>query len=160
MHPDRCLVAIERSKMRGQRLVRKVAKTQRPNLFGFRGNAIPTLIHGVPTSAIERVYLMYPCPWPKNAQRKNRWYLHPIMPHLVRVLRKDGLMIWTSDQKFFIDEARWVCETIYGLKVLAHGEIAPNPYNHLDQFPGGRTKFEQCFLRQGQPCYEVIVQKP
>jgi tRNA (guanine-N7-)-methyltransferase len=159
LYPDRFLIAIERSKMRGLRLVRKVARTPVSNLAGYRGNAIPALIHGVPSERLERLYLLYPCPWPKNAQRKNRWYLHPIMPHLLRALKPGGLMVWASDQKFYIDEARFVCETVYGMKVLVHGQIAPNAYNDLAQFDGGRSKFEQTFLKQGQPCYELVVEK-
>lgn len=157
-YPDRLLIAIERAKIRATRMVRKVGKTQLPNLVGIRGNAIPAVIRDVPDGRVERVYIMYPCPWPKNAQRKNRWYLHPIMPHLKRVLKPGGLLIWTSDQKFYIDEARWVCEEVYGLKVLVHGEIAPNAYNDMDRFNGPRTTFEKNFLSDGKPCFELIAQ--
>ncbi len=157
LYPDRFLIAMERCKLRGQRLERKVAKTARPNLVGFRGNAIPALVHGVPSGRLERIYILYPCPWPKNAQRKNRWYLHPMMPHLVRALQPGGLLLWASDQKFYIDEARWICENVYGLQVLVHGEVSPNPYNDLERFSGGRSKFERSFLESGQPCYELVA---
>jgi len=157
LYPEKLLIAIERSKIRATRMVRKVERTQHPNLLGFRGNAVPAVIRDVPSGRVERLYIMYPCPWPKNAQRKNRWYLHPMMPHLVRVLKEGGLIIWTSDQKFYIDEARWVCEQIYGMEVLVHGEIAPNAYNDMDKFDGPRTTFEKNFLGTGLPCYELIV---
>jgi tRNA (guanine-N7-)-methyltransferase len=157
-YPDRLMIALERCKLRGKRLEKKATKAQLPNFVGYRGNAIPAMIDGVPSGRLERIYILYPCPWPKNAQRKNRWYLHPMMPHLVRALEKDGLLIWASDQKFYIDEARWICETVYGLKVLVHGEIAPNQYNDLHRYDGGRTQFEKTFLGKGQPCYELIVQ--
>ncbi|MBY0371058.1 hypothetical protein K2X33_10250 [bacterium] len=159
LYPEKLLIAIERAKVRATRMVDKVQRTQAPNLLGFRGNAIPAVIRDVPSERAERVYIMYPCPWPKNSQRKNRWYLHPIMPHLVRVLQTGGLIIWTSDQKFYIDEARWICEQVHGLKVLVHGEIAPNSYNDMDKFEGPRTTFEKNFLSVGLPCYELIVQK-
>ena len=68
-------------------------------------------------------------------------------------------MIWASDQEFYINEAEYVCRTQYGLTQLAWGQIEPNPYNHLDQFPQGRTKFEFTFLQSSQPCYELIVAK-
>jgi tRNA G46 methylase TrmB len=118
------------------------------------------MVRGVPDARIDRTYILYPCPWPKTAHRRNRWYLHPIMPHLVRTLKPGGRLVWASDQEFYIDEARFVCESRYGLEVLAHGAISPNPYNDLEAFPGGRTKFERTFLEGGQPCYELVVRKP
>ena len=159
LNPDRFLIAIERSKMRGKRLVRKAKRSGLQNLAGFRGNAIPALIDGVPSESVDRIYLLYPCPWPKTSQRKNRWYLHPIMPHLSRILKKGGLIIWASDQRFYIEEAHFVCTKFYGLSPLVVGQVEPNAYNDLGNFPGGRTKFERSFLSQGQPCYELIVQK-
>jgi tRNA (guanine-N7-)-methyltransferase len=158
-NPSAFVVAIERSRMRGKRLVRKAVRSCLPNLAAFRGNAIPALIHAVPSESVERVYLLYPCPWPKTAQRKNRWYLHPIMSHLVRILKADGLLIWASDQKFFIDEAEFVCARKYGMETLVLGELSPNPYNDLEHSPEGRSKFERSFLERGQPCYELIVRK-
>lgn len=159
LHGDKQLIAIERSKTRGVRLVRKAAKSGLDNLAAFRGNAIPALIHGIPDRSVDRVYILYPCPWQRNSQRKNRWYLHPIMRHLVRILRPKGTLVWASDQKFYIDEARLVCERHHGMKVHEHGPIEPNPYNSLDLFPGGRTKFERTFLAAGQPCYELVAER-
>lgn len=156
--PDRFFIPVERCRMRAKRLLRKTSRSGLPNLVGFRGNAIPPLVHGIPSQSVERIYILYPCPWLKTSQRKHRWYLHPILPHFARVLKPGGLLIWASDQEFYIDEARLVCEQKLGLKVLVHGEVSPNPYNEMEAYPQGRTKFERTFLAQGQPCYEVILQ--
>lgn len=158
-HPDRQLIAIERCKERGKTLVRKTERSLLPNLASFRGNAIPALINEIPTESIERVYLLYPPPWPRNPQRKNRWYLHPIMVHLVRVLKKGGLLIWASDQEYYINEAAHVCDKRFGMETLAHGPLSMNSYNALDIFPEGRTKFERTFRAEGQNCYELICRK-
>jgi tRNA G46 methylase TrmB len=152
-------VSVERDRMRGNRLVRRMQRLGLPNFVGVRGNIVPNIIHRIPTECLDRIYFMYPCPFPKNSQSKNRWYLHPTMRHYVRTLKKDGLMIWTSDQKFYIDEARAVCEKIFHLEVLSHGHLQPNQWNHLDGFSAGRTKFEQHFFSTGHPCYELIVKK-
>ena len=151
---------MERCRHRAKRLVSKSQRLGRSNFLGIRGNAIPAMLHSIPDNSLERIYILYPCPWVKNSQRKNRWYLHPMMPHLFRTLKKDGLLIWASDQKFYIDEARYVCETHYKTAILVHGEIAPNEFNDLAHFDGGRTKFESDFLGQGLPCYELVVRKP
>ena len=158
-NPDANCIAIERCKERAQRLVRKASKSGLGNLAGFRGNAIPTLINGVPTASVERIYILYPCPWPKNAHRKHRWYLHPVMPHLVRILKPGGRLVWASDQRFYIDEARYVCESVYRMRVDAYGELTVNPFNDLEHFPEGRTKFERTFRAQGLPCHELVVTK-
>ena len=158
-HPEARLIAIERCRERAHRLVRKAARSGLPNFHGLRGNVIPTLMHGIPTESLDRIYILYPCPWLKTSQRKNRWYLHPVMPHLLRILRPGGLLIWASDQKFYIDEARYVCDSVYQLPVLSHGELSPNPWNDLALFPEGRTKFEATFRAEGNPCHELIVSK-
>ena len=129
------------------------------NLAGFRGNAIAALICAIPDNSLERIYILYPCPWPKTRHRKHRWYLHPVMPHLARILAPQGVLIWASDQKFYIDEARFVCQKYYGLIPLCHGPITPNAYNDLDRFPSGRTKFERDFLERSMSCYELVVKK-
>ncbi len=158
-NPDTYFVAVERERFRGQSLERKTARAALPNLSGFRGNAIPALVHEIPAESVERVYILYPCPWMKNSQRRNRWYLHPIMPHLSRILKPGGLIVWASDQKFYIDEAKFVCETFHGLETLAYGELAPNAYNSLDLFPEGRTKFERTFRAEGLPCHELVSRR-
>lgn len=158
-HPEIFFIPVERDRMRGNRLIYRASRKQLANVSAFRGNAIPALIHGIPEQSLERIYLLYPCPWPKTAHRKNRWYLHPIMPHLVRVLKPGGLLIWASDQRFYVDEAHYVCERHYGLETLAHGVLQTNPYNDLEEFPSGRTKFEHNFLKAGQACHELIVRK-
>ncbi len=159
-NPSISFVAMERCRHRAKRLVSKSQRMARPNFLGIRGNAIPAMLHSVPDNSLERVYILYPCPWVKNSQRKNRWYLHPMMPHLLRTLKPGGLLIWASDQKFYIDEARYVCEKHYQTPILVHGEISPNEFNDLASFDGGRTKFESDFLGQGLPCYELVVRKP
>lgn len=153
------LIAIERCKIRSGRMIQKFSKSGVSNIQGFRGNAIPALITGIPSESIERIYILYPCPWPKNAHRKNRWYLHTAMAHLVRILKPGGLLIWASDQEFYIREATFVSESKYQLKSLFSGPLAPNSYNDLVSFPAGRTSFESRFLTSGQPCFELISQR-
>jgi len=158
-NPGTQFIAVERDKERGNTLVRKAKRLGLPNFAGFRGNAIPAVITGIPDATLDRVFILYPCPWPRMSQRKNRWYLHPIMRHLVRVLKPGGVLVWASDQKFYIDEANWVCAHRHPLETLAVGEISPNPWNGFEYFPEGRTKFEKTFLQAGQPCYELVCRR-
>lgn len=155
--PEVSFVAIERCRQRGRRLERIAQRVARPNFVGKRGNLIPTMAHAVPAGSLERLYLLYPCPWPKTGQRNNRWYLHPVMPSFVASLRPGGVMVIASDQRFYVDEAAFVLANRYGFRIESHGVLAPNAWNELAAFPEGRTKFERTFLANGQPCYEVVA---
>lgn len=159
IYRDVFFIPIERDRHRGKRLLRRALRDPMANLHAVRGNAISALIQEIPHESIERIYILYPCPYPKTSQRKNRWYLHPLMGRLAWILKPGGLLIWASDQKFYIEEARYVCEKKFALKTLACGAIQPNPYNDLENFPAGRTKFEQSFFQSEVPCFELIVRK-
>ncbi len=158
-HPDILFVPVERCKTRGKTLARRTKKFKRDNFLGIRGNVVAHIASAIPAASLDRIYILYPCPWVKNSQRKNRWFLHPIMPHIVRALKPGGLLVWASDQRFYIEEARYVCGKKYPLEEISFGPLAPNEINLLADFPQGRTKFEADFLGQQQPCFELIVRK-
>lgn len=158
-NPDTLFIAIERDRMRGNRLLHRTKKAGLNNVKSYRGNIVPAFINGILENSLDRIYILYPCPWPKMSQRRNRWYLHPVMPHLVNCLKPDGLLIWASDQQSYIVEAEYVCNKKYNFKTVEQGELRANPYNNLAEFPSGRTKFEASFLELNQKCYELVVQK-
>jgi len=158
-HPHKNLVAIERDRMRGKRLVRRNEESGLSNFFGIRGNAIAAFFSQIPEASLERIYNLYPCPWPKSSQRKHRWHFHPVMPRIIAALEMEGYFIIASDQQFYIEEAHYTLPKQYGLKVIKFGEVSAHPLNGLEFFPEGRSKFERTFLSQGQPCFELILQK-
>jgi tRNA G46 methylase TrmB len=127
--------------------------------LGIRGNAISTLFTQIPQQSLERIYILYPCPWPKNSQRKHRWHFHPVLAKIISSLEKGGHLILASDQQFYVDEAHYVFHKKPEFTVLKYGAVSPHPLNGLELFPGGRTKFERSFLSDGQPCYELILEK-
>ncbi|MCB0405034.1 MAG: hypothetical protein KDD51_09625 [Bdellovibrionales bacterium] len=159
-NPQPTFLAIERDRHRGKTLESRAQKAGLDNFVGLRANAVPWVLHYVPEGALDRVYILYPCPWPKTSERKNRWYLHPFMEILLRKLRSGGHIIWASDQQFYIEEAAYTCDKKFSLRQIKKGELSPHPLNFLDRFESGRTKFEVDFLSKQQPCFELLVEKP
>lgn len=158
--PENSFLAIERDRYRGKTLEKRSEKAALSNFWGVRANAIPWVLHFVPENQVSRIYVLYPCPWPKTSERKNRWYLHPFMRVLLSKLAPGGHLVWASDQQFYIEEATYSCQQKFGLNILKSGELSPHPLNMLSHFPQGRSKFEADFLKRGQPCFELIAQKP
>lgn len=159
LFPEVRMIPIEICRERATTLLSRASRLGYSNLLPLRGSAIPQLIHGTPSRSLSRIYILYPCPWPKNSQRKKRWYLHPLMSVLIDRLKLGGVIIWASDQKNYIDETRYVCEEVYQLRGVAHGQLSPNEFNLCGNFPRGRTKFERTFFDEGKPCYEFIGEK-
>ncbi|MEZ4749725.1 MAG: hypothetical protein R3B54_03590 [Bdellovibrionota bacterium] len=158
--PENTFLAIERDRHRGKTLETRALRAGLDNFIGLRANAVPWVMHHIPDRALDRVYILYPCPWPKTSERKNRWYLHPFMEILLRKIRPGGHLIWASDQEFYIEEAAYTCDKKFSLRQLKKGVLTPHPLNFLDRFPSGRTKFESGFLSTQQPCFELLVEKP
>lgn len=158
--PDVSFIPIERCKERALTLIKRARRAGVTNLHPLRGNAVTTLLTAIPEGSVERLFILYPCPWPKPSHRKNRWYLHPIMPHFLKCLRPGGILVWASDQAFYLEEARYACRARFGLEELAYGPLTPSDYNCLALLPAGRSKFEQTFLAEGKTCHELIVRKP
>lgn len=159
-HPRTLFVAVERDKMRGKALEKRCRNQGPRNFVGIRGNIIPMAIRAFSPESLDRIYILYPCPWPKFGQRKNRWYLHPMMAPLFQALKPGGKLIWASDQHFYLQEAHYIFENHYAAHIVRWGELTPGPENGLTEFPEGRTNFERDFLEAGQPCWELIVEKP
>lgn len=55
------------------------------------------LLEALPDSTFERVYLLYPDPWPKSRHNKRRFVSQETLSHIHRVLVPGGLFLFASD---------------------------------------------------------------
>jgi tRNA (guanine-N7-)-methyltransferase len=60
------------------------------------GDARP-LLEALPEACFERIYLLYPDPWPKARHNKRRFVSHENLAHFHRVLKPEGLFLFASD---------------------------------------------------------------
>ncbi len=74
------------------------------------------LLEALPASSLDRVYLLYPDPWPKARHNKRRFVSAETLAHIHRLLVPDGLFLFASDIADYID---WTRD-----HVTAHGGFA------------------------------------
>ena len=55
------------------------------------------LLEALPDACFERVYLLYPDPWPKTRQKKRRFISPETVAHFHRILVPGGLFLFASD---------------------------------------------------------------
>lgn len=74
-----------------------LAETQNlANVKIHDGDARP-LLEALPEASFERVYLLYPDPWPKARHNKRRFVSEENLGHVHRVLKPGGLFLFASD---------------------------------------------------------------
>jgi tRNA (guanine-N7-)-methyltransferase len=81
-----------------------------PNLLLWPDDA-RTLIRALPDAALDRLFLLFPDPWPKSRHAKRR-FVHPAwLPELARVLRPGAEWRIASDDPTY---QGWVAEVLAG----------------------------------------------
>jgi tRNA (guanine-N7-)-methyltransferase len=116
-----------------------------PNLRLWTDDA-RTLLRLLPDSSLDRLFLLFPDPWPKSRHAKRR-FVHPaLLPLLARVLKAGSEWRVASDEPTY---QAWVEEVMAGQSLF---DVAPPA---MDRPPGWPpTRYEAKALREGrQPRY-------
>ncbi len=110
------------------------------------------LLHSLPDECLDRLFLLFPDPWPKARHAKRR-FVHPDMvPRLARVLRPGGEWRVASDDPTY---QAWVNDVMAAQSLF---ESDPPADARPDGWPG--TRYEAKALRAGRkPRYWVFRRK-
>lgn len=146
-HPERTLVAIERTSDKFAKFERRWISHDRPaNIVPVHDDAIHWITHRVLENTLTRVFILYPNP---EAQNKNQRFAHmPFMHFLVSRMHDHGELIIATNIKNYADE----CEELFpsfGL-ILSDRREPTLP---------GRTHFERKYLARGEACYNLVFNK-
>jgi tRNA (guanine-N7-)-methyltransferase len=123
----------------------------------IRDEDVTALLARLPDASLERVYLLYPDPWPKRRQRKRRFVSEASLAEIGRVLKEGGLFRFASD---IDDYAGWTlaraarCPTLRWTARSARDWTQPFP-----GWPG--TRYEAKALAAGRrPTYLEFARLP
>lgn len=155
-NPDRFVVAIEHTRARYESFARRVANhPAMPNLLPVHADAVAWVTHSLPARSVERLFLLYPNPYPKAADRNKRWHAMPFMGRLIEALKPGGTIELATNVESYFTEARDYLTESWGL-ALVHSHAFDR-----DTAPEGapRTHFEKKYLERGERCYNLLVMK-
>lgn len=143
-NPNRQLIAIERTTK-----IEKLLNSPEvmPNLLALRGDAINWITHMVPPASIDRVFILYPNPYPKRKQHNQRWYNMPFMAFLKGRLKSDGTLTLATNRPDYYEEARELMTATWGFKIVDDQSLSPNVE--------GRSHFEKKYLSRGETCWNL-----
>ncbi|MGL5735109.1 MAG: tRNA (guanosine(46)-N7)-methyltransferase TrmB [Beijerinckiaceae bacterium] len=137
------------------RVVGEIVKQGHDNIRLYDGDAIH-LIERLPDGSLDRIYLLYPDPWPKRRQRKRRFVSDERLAELARILKPGGEFRFATD---IDDYAAWVLARVQrSPDFIWTAERAADwltPWNNWKS-----TRYEAKALREGRvPTYLTFVRK-
>ena len=104
------------------------------------------LLEAMPDQCLERLYLLYPDPWPKERQKKRRFVNPDNLHHFHRLLKPEGLFLFASD---IPDYVGWTRDHVTTHAGFADVGDPTQPFENWTQ-----TRYEAKAIREGRvPAY-------
>lgn len=149
-HPEISIVAIEKTEERFSKFYRRYVNHRSPtNLTPVHADAIQWVRNHLGKGSLERIWLLYPNPSPKNP--KGRWFRMPFFRDLNERLKPGGKLILATNLPHYSQEAKIWGEK-WGLRLEEERQIP--------RLGGARTHFERKYLERGDICFEQVWVKP
>ncbi|MBM3225518.1 MAG: tRNA (guanosine(46)-N7)-methyltransferase TrmB, partial [Candidatus Tectomicrobia bacterium] len=147
-HPERHFVGIEQEWASVQRGLRRLAQAELRNVRLLLVDARIAMERLFAPQTIQRVYALFPCPWPKERHIRHRLFAHTFLTLLNSRLVPTGEVQVVTDQQPYVD---WVLEQVPETGfIAAWSPIAPSFH----------TKYERKWYETGQhEFFDLRLQK-
>lgn len=151
--PDTNFIGIEMYSSVLYRAIEKRQETDLENLFFIRMDA-KNLEDVFDDGEIERIYLNFSDPWPKERHAKRRLTSPLFLEHYDKVLSKDGVLCFKTDNRPLFD---YSVETIedtepWKLKDVTY-DLHHSPYAEGNVM----TEYEEKFSAKGMPIHRLVA---
>ena len=109
------------------------------------------LLEALPDASFERVYLLYPDPWPKERQKKRRFVSNKNLVQIHRVLKPGGQFLFASD---IPDYCEWTRHEVAEFQHFAMLSDSSAPFENWIS-----TRYESKALREGRTPRYISFEK-
>ncbi len=141
LHPDINFIGAEPFINGVAKLLALIEEKRLANIRIHDGDA-RYLLEALPDASLERIYLLYPDPWPKARHAKRRFVNAETLAHFHRLLKPGGIFLFASDIADYVDWTRQ--------HMAAHGGGFMEEGNPLEPFENWReTRYEAKARREG-----------
>ena len=150
-HPEIGFIGCEPFVNGMAKMLSAIANEKLDNIRVYDADAL-MLLKALKPESFERVYLLYPDPWPKRRQNKRRFVSHETLDLITRALKTDGEFRFASDIDHYVG---WTLARILPRKDLVwqadHADDWRKPWAEWT-----RTRYEAKAIREGRtPSYLI-----
>lgn len=151
-NPDRILIAIERTKLKFAKFQTRYQNHREPqNLFPIHADATHWIFRHVPDFRVDRIFILYPNPYPKLRQKNQRFAYSTFLPELIKKLKVGGTLELATNLYYYAEEMKTELTETWGLRLLKSTVIDPETKP--------RSHFEKKYLERGDNCFDLVFQK-
>ncbi len=154
-NPDRVLLAIEQTREKyGKFSARLLAHQNRgvplPSLIPVHADAVAWTTAYVPSASLDRIFIYYPNPNPKNAAA--RWIRMPFFRELLTKVKRGGEIHFRTNSATYAQEVLDYGTRIWGLELMLRREFSSRDKGASEY----ATHFEKKYLEAGEVCREIV----
>jgi tRNA (guanine-N7-)-methyltransferase len=150
LHPEVSLMGAEAFLNGVAKLLAHIEVSKVTNIRVFYGDA-RVLLDALSEQSVERLYLLYPDPWPKQRQNKRRFINPANLNHVQRILTPDGQFLFASDIPDYIE---WTLDHVRQQGAFELVSQSDQPYDNWI-----RTRYEAKAIREGRMPTYLTFQK-
>ena len=146
--PEKRIVGVEFFKKRHFKLIKQIERRGLTNILLVQGRAQIVIPKFFEIGVFERIYVLFPDPWPKDRHIPHRLMTSDFMATLACLLKPGGDLVVATDYRLY---AEWVIENNAEVDVL---ENIGTPYCDSSDVPDYLpTFFEQKWRDEGRDIY-------
>lgn len=152
-NPGRTLIAFERTSEKFEKFEGRLEHHKEiKNVIAVHGDAIPWIAHCIEKEFVDRYFILYPNPYPKEKQKNLRFHEMPFFSCLVETMKNGGELTLATNEKFYYEAAKEKIVKDWGLKIVEDRLI--------EKSEKPRTHFEKKYLLRGDQCWNLVFRKP
>lgn len=111
-NPGKTISAIEFKRKRFEKLARRIESKGVPNIHLYLGDARWVLPREFPDESLERIFILFPDPWPKRRHAKHRLFQESFVREIHRVLKPQGEVFISHDDRNYVSQIREVFDRL------------------------------------------------
>lgn len=150
-HPERDFIGVERLLGRVRKVCRKCTRQGLANARVLRLDSKYVVEWLLPESAVSRIHLLCPDPWPKARHHRRRLVQEGFLDAARRVLVPGGEFLFMTDHEEYFEWA--------GEKVEAYGKFDRLEWSE-DSFFYPKTDFQQLWESEGKRMWRLRCRRP
>ena len=144
-NPEKDFVGVELGWVPVRRALRKIALAGVENVRVLRADATVAFERIFLERSLQRVWALFPCPWPKRRHVRFRFFSQSFLMLLNSRLKRDGEILIVTDYSPYFD---WIMTQVPGTGLEAHAEKVS---------PRFLTKYERKWKELGQKKFHQLV---